>query len=88
MPKKYDLAIPKSKYTNRDGEEKTEWMNIGVIMEKDDGGQYMLLDPFVNLAAVDRGVDNNGQPRSTVMVGMFKPKDTTKKESKTPEFEE
>lgn len=38
-------------YTNTNGEEKNQWMTIGVILSNDKG-EYALLDPAVNLAGV------------------------------------
>lgn len=38
-------------YTSRDGETKGEWVEIGVILENN-GKEYALIDPKVNLAGV------------------------------------
>lgn len=38
-------------YTNAQGEQKNNWTRIGVI-KTNDKGEYLLLDPTVNLAGV------------------------------------
>jgi hypothetical protein len=69
MKKLYDLAVGTSKYTNRDGQEKTNWLNVGAIMEKEDGSRLIFLDRTFNPAGVP-----NPDNRSNVILGMFKPK--------------
>lgn len=68
--RKYDLAVKVGQYTDAQGQSKNRYHNIGVVMQGDDGGHYMLLDPMVNLAAVPREA---GKDR--VMVSMFTPKE-------------
>ena len=46
-----DVVAKTGEYTNRDGETKSEWIKIGVILSNQNG-EYMLLDPAVNLAGV------------------------------------
>ena len=56
----------------KDGETKNKYMEIGVLMENDKG-QYLLLDPSVNLAGVmmkQRMLDPSKQSKS-VMVSVF-----------------
>ena len=67
-----DLAVALSKWTDRDGNEKTNWVNIGCIMEKDDGGKFMIMNRTFNPAGVP-----NPENRDTLIVSMFdvKPKD-------------
>lgn len=69
MGKKYDLAVKTSEYTNSNGETKSRFENIGVIMENDKG-MYMMLKRTFNPAgvSVEPGRDN-------IMVSMFAPKD-------------
>ena len=67
MSKKvYDLAVKIGTYKNRDGEEKAEYLNIGAIIEKDDGGRFMLMNRTFNPAGVPNP-DNN----KTFIVSMF-----------------
>ena len=36
MARKYDLAVPVDRYT-KDGQEKTKWLNIGAVIETQNG---------------------------------------------------
>ena len=58
------LAVANGTY-QKDGQEKTRWVNVGVILEKD-GKEFMLIDPTVNFAAFHRE-----QGKDMVMVGIF-----------------
>ncbi len=69
--KKYDLAVVVGSYPDpQTGVSKNRYQNIGTVLEKDDGGKFILLDPLINLAAVPRG-----QGRDMIMVSMFEPKE-------------
>lgn len=46
-----DIVAKTGEYTNREGEKKSEWTKIGVILSNDNG-EYILLDPSVNLSGV------------------------------------
>ena len=62
-----NLSVKTREYKDRDGNDKANWQNIGVIMENDHGKQFMLLDKFINLA----GIPDFKNPNSTaVMVTM------------------
>ena len=63
-----DLAIKSREYTDKEGNRKANWVNIGVVMENDDGKQFMLIDKWINFA----GIPDFKNPNSTsVMVTMF-----------------
>jgi hypothetical protein len=62
--KVYDLAVAVGKYT-KDGKEKNRYQNIGIVMEKDDGGRFIILEPWFNPAGVAHD-DGRG-----IMVSMF-----------------
>ena len=64
-----NLSVKTREYKDRDGNSKANWQNIGVIMENDQGKQFMLLDKWVNLAGIPdfSNRENNG----SVMVTMF-----------------
>lgn len=69
------LAAKTGTYTNQQGEQKGEYTQIGVLMSGDNG-EYMLLDPTVNLAGVlakqNAMAFNDGKPmRTSVMVSVF-----------------
>lgn len=72
MKKLYDLAVATGKYTNKSGEEKSNWENVGVIMQKDDGNKMILLKRTFNPAGVP-----NPDDRDNIILSMFAPKEKT-----------
>lgn len=70
MAKLYDLAVKTGEYTNAQGETKGKWLNVGAVMEGNDGGQYMILDRTFSPAGLP-----NPDNRSNVLVSMFEPKE-------------
>ena len=46
-----DIVAKTGEYTNREGEKKSEWTKVGVLMSNDNG-EYILLDPTINLSGV------------------------------------
>ena len=50
--KKFDIAVKTGSYVVN-GETKNRYMNIGAMMQGDNG-PFILLDPMINLAAVPR----------------------------------
>ena len=70
MAKKYDLAVKIGSYTDRNGDEKSRYKNIGAVMTGNDGREFMLLDRTFNPAGahVEAGRDN-------IIVSMFAPRD-------------
>lgn len=70
MAKKlYDMAVKIGSYTDRDGNSKNRYQNIGVVIQGDDG-PYMLLDRHFNPAGIP-----NPDNRSNVLVSLFKPRE-------------
>jgi len=65
--KAYDLAVKIGSY-EKDGETKGRYQNIGVMLEKDDGGRFIILEPWFNLAGVAH------ESGKGVMVSMFEPR--------------
>jgi len=59
------LSVAGRKYQKQDGTEGTEWTNLGVLNVNQNGKEYILLDPKINLAGLPIG--ENGM----VMVGVF-----------------
>ena len=76
MKKLYDLAVKTGTY-EKDGETKNRYENVGSVMEKDDGGRFILLNRTFNPAGVP-----NPENRSNVILSMFK--NEPKKESAPP----
>ena len=60
----------------KDGQTKGKYMEVGVLMQGNDGGEYMLLDPCVNLAGVLQkqnalAAKSGKQVRDSIMVSVF-----------------
>lgn len=70
MPNKkiYDLSVKTGSY-QKNGETKGKYSNVGVVIEKEDGGKFMMIDPHFNFAAIRREEGKN-----MVIVSMFPPK--------------
>lgn len=60
-----DLAVKVGTY-QKGGETKNRYINIGCILEKDDGGKFMLLERTFNPAGVP-----NPDGKDTIIVSMF-----------------
>lgn len=68
--KTHDLAVKLGTYTDRQGNEKGRWKNVGSVLETDDGGRVLLIDRTFSPAGVP-----NPENRDNVMISMFEPKD-------------
>ena len=69
MQKIFDLAVVVSKYTARDGQEKSRWENIGAMFEKADGHRFIMLKASFNPAAISRKEGSD-----SIAVSLFTPK--------------
>lgn len=67
--KKYDLCVKSGTYTDRNGNEKVNWENVGVMMENGNG-PYLLIKPYINFAGFPRE-----EGRSHLIVSMFEHKE-------------
>ena len=76
MSKVKDLVVKVREY-EKDGQKKAEWLNIGVIMNGENG-DYILLNRTFNPAGLP-----NPDDRTTVLVSMF---DTKPREQQPPAF--
>ena len=65
-----DLCVVTRKYTDREGKEKSNYLNIGAIIQKDDGGKFMILNRHFNPAGIP-----NPENKDTLIVSMFDVKD-------------
>lgn len=72
--KVYDLAVKVSEYTDSEGKVKGRYQNIGCVLEKDDGGKFLMIEKWFNPAGVP-DFDGKGQGRSSILVSMFEPKE-------------
>jgi hypothetical protein len=67
--------VAKTGTYQKDGQEKGEYTKLGVMLNNDNG-DYMLMDPCVNLAGIlikqnALAAKNNGQQRDMVMISIF-----------------
>ena len=65
--KAYDLTVKIGTYESN-GETKGRYQTIGVMLEKDDGGRFIILEPWFNPAGVPH------EPGKGIMVSLFEPK--------------
>lgn len=68
--KKYDITVKVGEFKTREGETKAEWRRVGVVMENDDGSEYIILERTFNPAGVP-----NPENRATVILSLFQPRD-------------
>ena len=70
------LVAKVGEYQNNQGETKGRYRNLVVVMTGSDGGEYMLLDPTVNMAGVfalqaSMNAANGKAPSDRVMVSVW-----------------
>lgn len=70
--KTYDLAVKVGEYTDNQGNKKNKYENIGAIMEKEDGGKFLMIKRTFNPAGVP---DFSGKGGESILISMFEPKD-------------
>ena len=70
MKKLYELVVHSGSYTDKDGNEKSSWLNIGSVWKNNDDNHFMLLRATFNPAAIER---KNGS--DCITVAMFEPKE-------------
>lgn len=71
-----DLAVKTGSYTDRDGNTKGRYKNVGSLMESDDGSKFILLDTTFNPAGVP-----NPDNRDNVLISIFELKDDQRQQS-------
>lgn len=76
----YDLAVKTGTY-QKNGETKRKYSNVGCVMQKDDNGRFLMIDPHFNFGAVKRE-----ESHDMVIVSMFDPK--VKEETKSTGWSE
>lgn len=78
MAKLYDVTVKTGEYTDAQGQTKGRYTKLGVVMQGNDGGQFMLLEPQVDIAGClmlqnNLALAKGQQPRDSVMCSMFAP---------------
>lgn len=66
----YDLAVVVGTY-QKGGETKNRYQTVGAVLEKDDGGKFIMLERWFNPAGVP-----NPDNRSSLLLSMFEPRDS------------
>jgi len=64
----HDLCVSVGKYNGSDGKEKNRYQTVGVMMETDAGGRFILLEPWFNPAGIAH------DPGKSIMISLFDPK--------------
>lgn len=67
--KKYDIAVAVGEYTDKNGDKKKRYQNVGVVMQGDNG-PYILLERWFNPAGIV-----NADNRSNLILSLFEPRD-------------
>lgn len=71
-----DLAVVTGTYTDKSGETKNRYKNVGSILTSDDGNNFILLDRTFNIAGVP-----NPENRDTLLVSIFDPREEGQQQS-------
>ena len=79
--KKYDLCV-KMSYTDKNGDNKTSWENVGMMMENGNG-PYILIKPWVNFSGFPRD-----EGRSHLIVSLFEHKENDQRSSRNSDRED
>ncbi len=67
MRKAYDLCVKVRSYTDKNGNNKNSYKNIGSFMVNEQNEPFILLDPYYNYAAFPRNENSD-----SLTVSMFK----------------
>ena len=68
MNKLYDLCVATRTYKSN-GQDKTNWENVGALLQTDDGKKFIMLKAHFNPAAIQRK-----EGSESIIISMFKPK--------------
>lgn len=63
----YDLAVKVGEY-QKDGETKPKYENIGLVMQKDDGGKFLMIKRTFNPAGVPDFSGKGGENLSLIHI--------------------
>ena len=73
--KTHDLAVKTGTYTDREGNEKGRWMNVGALMEDDKGQPFLMLNACFNPAGIQRE-----EGRESILISCFEPQQDQQQE--------
>ena len=68
MNKLYDLCVATRTYKSN-GQDKTNWENVGALLQNDEGKKFIMLKTHFNPAAIQRK-----EGSESIIISMFKPK--------------
>lgn len=69
--KTHDLCVKTGSYEDRQtGETKGRWMNVGALMEDDEGRPFLMLNACFNPAGIQRD-----EGRESILISCFVPED-------------
>jgi len=66
--KLYDIEVPLGVYTDKHGNEKTRWQNVGAMFEGEKG-PYLLLDRWFNPGGLP-----NPENKTSVVLNLYEPR--------------
>ena len=79
MRRKYDLAVKVGEYQDSYNRTRARWKNIGSLMVDDKGGEFIMLDKYVNYALL-------GEPdRDSILVSLFDVKERGSSSGQAPQ---
>jgi hypothetical protein len=64
----------------KDGESRNRYINIGAVMQREDGGKFLFMDKTFNPA----GVPDEDPTRSNIIISMFTVKDGNNPSARKP----
>lgn len=74
-----DLTVKVGTYESN-GKTKNRYVNVGLVLQKDDGGEFILINRTFNPAGVP-----NPDGKDTVLISAFEPRDDKKEAKQEPE---
>lgn len=67
--KLYDLTIPAGQYTDKNGNTRTNWENVGAVFQREDGKSFLTLKRTFNPAGIP--LDDRGTNRDNIIINLF-----------------
>lgn len=93
LKKTHDAVYAGEKYTDRDGNEKTRYLNVGALFERDDGSRTMKLESlpigfngWINFYEPKEREQSGGQQQSRPTRGDARPQRQTQRSAPVDDF--